>query len=726
MSDLSSQESVRSISRCRLIVTLTLALFGRSHFVDSLIADEVKSRGRALLIGCTKYDHLASSLHLQGPGNDVLLMQDLLCERFGFAAERVVILAESIGQAESRPTRANIEREFRRLGREAVAGEQVLIFLAGHGSQQPDLNPSADDPEPDGLDEIFLPADVKGWDGSTGQVPNAIVDDEFRVWLAAIEQRQAAVTVIMDACHSGTMTRGVDERVRELPPGVLVPTEVMRKAQATASSTTTTGEKTRGGRVPEVGLDVTSVVAIYAAQSSEVTVEKLLPADGQDRKPYGLLTYTMNQVLTRSTRPLTYRQLVRQIQAEYVGSGRTFPTPMIEGKARDREVLGMTVFPDRAQIKLTKTARGWSINAGVLQGISQDSILAVFAVMDETQKDTAKPLGHVRVQLARTVDAEVVPCEFEDRPAVNNLPDGASCELAYVDAGDLRLRFTISPNGAATNATWVQRLTKELQLDSIVGKKMRLVRLVEKESEADWIVSVREQDVILIPAESGASAADTHPLAAFVPQPLGSATAEWIGSALERIARAANLKKLAAQESEEAPRGDAVRIELSVERIGDSVVASPTERLTLRDGDQVTIRMKNPCRFPVDVTLLTIDVAHGIQVLFPEQGEINRLQPGDSFPFIAEVAAESHGLEHVVAIAVKADGEVVDFTSLAQPNLEKVRTRGGAINRSLESPLGELLKHAVFAEGKTRGVKRTTIKAHRLQLLTWEVEPKDK
>ncbi len=717
-----------SISRSHLLLVLILGFFGAFHSRNPLIADEVKSRGRALLIGCTKYDHLPSSLHLQGPGNDVLLMRDLLCERFGFAAERVVILAESIGQTESRPIRANIEREFLRLGREAIAGEQVLIFLAGHGSQQPDLNPSADDPEPDGLDEIFLPADVKGWDGSTGQVPNAIVDDEFRAWLAAIEQRQAVVTVIMDACHSGTMTRGVDERVRELPPGVLVPTEVMRKAQAqaTVSNTTTTGEKTRGGRVPEVGLDVTSVVAIYAAQSSEVTVEKLLPADGQDRKPYGLLTYTMNQVLTRSTRPLTYRQLVRQIQAEYVGSGRTFPTPMIEGKARDREVLGMTVLPDRARIKLTKTARGWSINAGVLQGVSQDCILAVFAVMDETKNDAAKPLGHVRVQLARTVDAEVVPCEFEDRPAVNDLPDGASCELAYVDAGDLRLRFTISPNGVATNATWVQRLTKELQLDSTIGKKMRLVRLVEKESDADWIVSVREQDVILIPAESGASAADAHPYAAFGPKPLGSATTEWVGSALERIARAANLKKLAASESEEAPRGDAVRIELSVERTGDSQSASHSERLALRDGDQMTIRMKNPCRFPVDVTLLTIDTVHGIQALFPEQGEINRLQPGDSVPFTAEVVAESRGLEHVVAIAVKADGEVVDFTSLAQPGLEKVRTRGGAGNRSLESPLGELLKHALFAEGKTRGVKRTAIKGHRLQLLTWEVEPKEK
>ena len=345
-----------NISRSLLIVAAMLEFFYSSHIEQRLLADEVKSRGRALLIGCTKYDHLADSLHLQGPGNDVLLMRDLLCDRFGFATDRIVILAESIGRPESRPTRANIEREFHRLGREAVAGEQVLIFLAGHGSQQPDLNPSADDPEPDGLDEIFLPADVKAWDGGVGQVPNAIVDDEFRAWLLEIQQRRAVVTVIMDACHSGTMTRGVDERARELPPGVLVPTDVLQKAQTQATQGKgTAGEKTRGGRTPDVGLDAPSVVAIYAAQSSEVTVEKLLPMEGQDRKPYGLLTYTMNQILTRSTRPLTYRELVRQIQTQYVGSGRTFPTPMIEGQDRDREVFGMTVWPDRSRIKLTKT-----------------------------------------------------------------------------------------------------------------------------------------------------------------------------------------------------------------------------------------------------------------------------------------------------------------------------------------------------------------------------------
>jgi len=35
------------------------------------------------------------------------------------------------------------------------------------------------------------------------------------------------------------------------------------------------------------------LVALYAAQSIEPTVEKKLPRKGKDRKYYGLLTYTM-------------------------------------------------------------------------------------------------------------------------------------------------------------------------------------------------------------------------------------------------------------------------------------------------------------------------------------------------------------------------------------------------------------------------------------------------
>ncbi len=62
--------------------------------------------------------------------------------------------------------------------------------------------------EPDGLDEIFLPADVAGWDGVAGRVTNAIVDDEIRaVGRSTSGTRARSSGSIVDACHSGTMSR---------------------------------------------------------------------------------------------------------------------------------------------------------------------------------------------------------------------------------------------------------------------------------------------------------------------------------------------------------------------------------------------------------------------------------------------------------------------------------------------------------------------------------------
>ena len=710
---------------CRIVVALIIVTSqGMSLVINAVLAAEKSVPGRALLVGCTKYDHLEPSLHLQGPANDVALMRALLVERFAFPAERIVSLTESSGRADLRPTRANIEREFQRLGREALPGEPIVIFLAGHGSQQPDQNPSPNDPEPDGLDELFLPADVKAWDGRVGQVPNAIVDDELRAWLHVLEQRRSAVTVIVDSCHSGTMTRGIGERVRQIPRGVLVPLDELSKVEErTARMRPSVGiEKTRGARKAEELLDAPSVVAIYAAQSSEATVERLLPADGEDRKPHGLLTYTMCQILSRSSQPMTCRELVQCIQTQYAGWGRSSPTPMIEGKDRDRELFGLAVWPERSRIILSKTSRGWSINAGILHGVTQNSVLAVFPFGEGRANDA---IGHVRVQIARTVDADVVPCKADGQPVTTDLPENGRCELVFVDVGDLLLRVAVSGEATA-DPEWVRRFNDVLQSESLAKRQVRLVRWMESASEADWLVRISEQDLLLIPAESGLASggkAILRPLNSIGPKPLNLSTEEWLGPALERIARAANLKRLAAGESTSTRSGDPVRIELQIERVASSQQLEISKRITLQNDEQITIRVGNPCQFPVDVTLLCIDSQCGINALFPQQGEINRLQPGDSRSVSTKVVAETRGIEHLVTIAVKADREVVDFTCLTQPSLDSLKTRGNSAAMSFTSPLGQLLKHAVFADSPTRGLKRTAVKAHCLQLLTWEIQP---
>ena len=177
----------------------------------------------------TKYDHLPRDRHLDGPAHDARLMRRLLQRTLPVPGRRDRDTDRGRGPPDRRPTRANIEREFHRLADQAREGDQVVILLAGHGARQPESNPRIRIyPEPDGIDEIFLPADVSAWKGFPERVPNAIVDNEIGAWLRAITAKRAYVWAIFDCCHSGTMTRGV-EVVRELPPDVLVPREELDK-----------------------------------------------------------------------------------------------------------------------------------------------------------------------------------------------------------------------------------------------------------------------------------------------------------------------------------------------------------------------------------------------------------------------------------------------------------------------------------------------------------------
>ena len=129
------------------------------------------------------------SYDLIGPGNDVPLLKRLLSETYQFPAEDIVMLVEGRG-ADARPTRVNIVRKLRRCSEKARSGNRVVIAFSGHGSQQPDQAPTDPaDPEPDGFDEILLPADAgRSEDGRT--VPNALVDDDLHASCSTRSRRR--------------------------------------------------------------------------------------------------------------------------------------------------------------------------------------------------------------------------------------------------------------------------------------------------------------------------------------------------------------------------------------------------------------------------------------------------------------------------------------------------------------------------------------------------------
>ena len=705
-------------------------------FADAPRQGEKQASGtaHALLVGCTRYDNLEPRYQLRGPANDVVLMRDFLLKR-GFRQENIVVLSEA-GGAKSRPTKAHIKAEFERLARVVRAGDLVLIHMAGHGSQQP--VPDPDDPdnyEPDGLDETFLPADVsRGWDDKAKTVPNAITDNEVGAWLKAIRARKASVVLIVDACHSASMARDPEEMDRRVEVEKLVPARAIREAGKAARKR---AEKARGAAPPapfKMRSQVPDLVALYAAQRTETTVERRFPADSPDAKHYGLFTYTLIQVVTQASSPMTYRELVERIHARYVGAGRSSPTPLVEGKDRDNEFLNTAGAggrpPRRPTYLLKRVEDGWKVDGGTLHGLTKGSILTVYPPAGEANAD--KPLGHVCVTGPRVLEAFVEPCAFEKMPVPRQLPKGGRCQLAYVDYGEQKLRVAVQLAARGDDPKRAER-DRELRqtLQKLSKDRNTLVKMVKDPRAADWLVVEQKEKMALAPAAEWRRGAGAV-AARFVGPVAGAEARErWLKQSLNRVARARNLVALASAGADtRALGGTTPDVKLELLRYPDGlptakpkVVRWGTTGIEVQAGDWVAFQLTNRGREPIDVTLLFVDSDYGISSIFPEAGVTtdNRLLPGKDLktPRLT-VNAKTLGLEHVVLIAVrvKRDEQPVDFSCLEQPSIltaRKIDNKGTA----LDSPLGRLFQHAFYGAGDRRGMTRSVAANYTMQSLSW-------
>ena len=153
---------------------------------------------RALLVGIEQYEN--PKLNLQGSLNDVRNIERLLINTFEYRPEQIMTLTDA------RATRAGILKAFEEwLIRDSAPGARVFFYVSSHGAQVPDLNGD----EEDGLDETIAPYDTRvDTEGGKKVLRNQVIDDEIDALLKRIPDRM--VTVVVDSCHSGSITRDAD------------------------------------------------------------------------------------------------------------------------------------------------------------------------------------------------------------------------------------------------------------------------------------------------------------------------------------------------------------------------------------------------------------------------------------------------------------------------------------------------------------------------------------
>ncbi|XP_038984838.1 metacaspase-1-like isoform X2 [Phoenix dactylifera] len=151
---------------------------------------QVQGKKRALLIGVS---YTMRRYELKGTVNDVNCMRYLLCERFGFPRECILVLTEEERDPWRKPTKESVRMAMRWLVMGCGAGDSLVFHFSGHGVQKPDTNGD----EVDGYDEALCPLDF--------ETNGPILDDEINETLVRPLPRGAKLHAIVDACHSGTV-----------------------------------------------------------------------------------------------------------------------------------------------------------------------------------------------------------------------------------------------------------------------------------------------------------------------------------------------------------------------------------------------------------------------------------------------------------------------------------------------------------------------------------------
>lgn len=695
----------------------------------------------ALLVGCTQYPNHPKLRELYGPGNDVPMWAALLTDPhgFAFAKDNVTQLVGWPDAPARRPTSANIVRGFESLIERVRPGSRVVIVLSGHGIQVP-IPPTQKDPldpanpEPDGMDEVFLPADVAGWT-DTG-LHNAITDDQMGKWLNQLRSKGAHVLVVFDCCHSGTMTRsgeGVREINRTASPELLKIPEQAIKAASERAKQAVEAAKRAGRAIPsETPVPVSakpgpgSLVAFYAAQSFEEAPELPFPDDAPLSREYyfGVLSWNLVQTLKTRQGPLTYAELQRLVAGKYRAvRGTRPPTPFAEGDL-DREVLGLTAWPARPAIYLERDGKGQlSISAGLLQAVSKDSVLAVGPPPGDA-RSADDVLGYVRVTSVGPSAAKVVAVVKQDQDWVQaadggkDLPQQGRCRLVVRDLGEMRVKLHL--DDAALKAV----------IDGLAGEVREQLAVQADAAQADWLLRLvspeqarvefglagleRPQVLLVQQRHDAATTAQPNPpnpptnrrVFGQYPAPAADAQAQTraLRAALERdlprIFKWQNVWRLANGVSEaEGGQTHGLSLEVLLLRDENDRQGQLLHAGVVRDGQEMLFRARNGGAEPLWLTAFYLDAKLGIQIVY--DGGINAGQALTLGQGTATAVGGWFGPEGVVVFAVPQRAVVgkPNYALLEQePIAAPAAIKRGPYQKPAH-PFERLLNQASFGQG---------------------------
>jgi Caspase domain len=322
---------------------------------------------RAVLIGIDAYP----SQPLGGCVNDIDEIEDLLLERLRVPPERITRLtaprqgtASSGRLPSSMPTLEALRGCLTGLAERATAEERVFLYYSGHGAQVRTQTAGVVVAR-----EALVPVDVASSGGGW------LYDFEINSLLARIADRAADLTLVLDCCHAGSVTRGAE-------PGM---SGQVRHYEATQIEALASGSPMLRSSLPVrdaagIGAREADWMVVAACRANETAREVPMSAATPDQFQ-GALTHVLVELL-RSVEPqrlpdIKWADLWPAMLAgvDRLSSGQH---PNLLGRG-ERRVFGGSWAPrDLGYLILPEAGNLFKIKAGSLTGITPGALVGVY------------------------------------------------------------------------------------------------------------------------------------------------------------------------------------------------------------------------------------------------------------------------------------------------------------------------------------------------------------
>lgn len=424
---------------------------------------------KALLIGIGNYPAEGGWGSLSSH-NDISLIKNTLAER-GFQKDQILELADQ------KATRNGILDMIRKEFLNRVQANDIAYFhFSGHGQQKQDFE--AD--ELDGLDECIVPYDSpKKFQKGVYEGQNLITDDELGKALQAVRQKlgpKGQLFVVLDACHSGTGTRGMS-RARGATE-IMADPEFLRNKLNNAPSPDKPEAQFEDGASSRMA----PMVVFSGSAPNQLNYEMKTEAGEQ----YGSLSYALAKHLTKAGTETSYRALFDQVRLE-MSAIAPLQNPQCEGEL-DLEIANGKLLEKPAYYKTSGMMSDTEIlvRAGEIHGLIPGTELGLFPP-DTRDITSVEAYAKGRVIKAYPSESKVLL----EKPVSREIADKAWVYVTQQSFGDLSVKLSLEITDQAMREG----------LESVLFSKSYITR--DQQAPELLLKTIPEKDQLTIYSKEG-------------------------------------------------------------------------------------------------------------------------------------------------------------------------------------------------------------------------------